>query len=100
MVSVPGEYRWSGYACNADGAANRFICPHSDYRALGHTAAERQGTCKVLFALHVELGMTDKIRHCANHGLPLGDSGFKKEIEEMLGRRTQDRDPGRPEGGT
>ncbi len=96
IVDHSGKYRWSSYTYNVDGVANRFTLSHSEYRGLGRTVADRRVTYRALFLVHVEPDISDKIRRCVTHGLPLGAGRSKMEIEVMLGRRVPDRGPGRP----
>jgi len=42
MVSHPREFPWSSYHCNAAGAENELVTPHSIYKRLGGTAKSRE----------------------------------------------------------
>ena len=49
MVTHPGEYRWSSYACNALGQDDLLVKPHSLYQALGSSEHQRQFAYRGLF---------------------------------------------------
>ena len=96
IVDHPNKYRWSSYHYHGSGAVSHLIEPHPEYRALGRTDAERQSQYRALMGMDIEAVESDDIRHCIHHGLPLGDARFKEEVETLLGRRLEDRGPGRP----
>jgi putative transposase len=41
MVATPGEYRWSSYHANAEGAGDPLVRFHPEYLRLGHDPAAR-----------------------------------------------------------
>ncbi len=49
MVRNPVDYSWSSYRCNGLGVADPAVTPHSGYRRLGKTPAERQAAYRGLF---------------------------------------------------
>ena len=72
MVALPGDYRWSSYAGNAEGQANPLIQPHSAYEALGADAPRRAHVyrelcCDVLPDLEIE-----EIRKATSVGCAIG----------------------------
>ncbi|MGB5497232.1 MAG: transposase [Sedimenticolaceae bacterium] len=96
MVDDPGEYRWSSYRANAQGAADEVLCLHDEYRRLGPTAGERQAAYRALFRNQLEPGAIMGIRDALNHELVVGASRFKDEVEAMTNRRARMGQPGRP----
>ncbi len=96
IVKHPDEYRWSSYQVNGQGKKSSLIRPHSLYRKLGRTDAERQMAYKELFRNELESEEIDKIRKATNENFALGNDRFTKEISEMLGRRVTPGKPGRP----
>jgi len=49
MVGHPGEYRWTSYHANAQGAPDVLIRPHELYERLGHSGLEQQRAYRQLF---------------------------------------------------
>ena len=96
MVDRPGEYRWSSYGANAQGAVDEVLCPHDEYRHLGTTAEERQGAYRAFFRSPLEPGAIADIRHAMDHELVVGTNQFKDEVEALTKRRTRMGKPGRP----
>lgn len=96
MVMHPGEYHWSSYAQNANGAANKLIQPHPIYNELGRCAEERQYAYRELFRAHMETEKIHEIRSSTNQELVLGREDFKDKIEQMVNRQTRPGLSGRP----
>ena len=96
IVKHPGEYRWSSYQVNGQGNKSSLIRPHSLYRKLGRTDAERQMAYRELFRYELESEEIDKIRKATNGNFALGNDWFTKKISEMLRRRVTPGKPGRP----
>ena len=96
MVDHPGEYRWSSYRANAQGAVDEVLCPHNEYRRLGTIAGERQAAYRALFRNQLEPGAILDIRDALNHELVVGTDRFKEEVEAMTNRRARMGQPGRP----
>ena len=96
IVKHPGEYRWSSYQVNGQGNKSSLIRPHSLYRKLGRTNAERQMAYRELFRYELESEEIDKIRKATNGNFALGNDWFTKKISEMLKRRVTPGKPGRP----
>ena len=96
IVKHPGEYRWSSYLVNGQGNSVDLLSPHSLYQALGRTASERQNAYRELFRHELEPREIDEIRKATNGNFALGNSRFKQEIGEMLGRRVTPGKAGRP----
>lgn len=96
MVRHPAEYRWGSYRVNAQGEESGFITPHPLHRSLGLTDDERYAAYKELFRYQLDPGLIDEIRQATNGNYALGTERFRKEVEEMLGRRATRGKPGRP----
>ncbi len=87
MVEHPGEYRWSSYQVNGQGRSSDLVSHHSLYLNIGRTDTERQMAYRKLFRHELESEEIDKIRKATNGNFALGNSRFKEEISEILGRR-------------
>ncbi len=96
MVQHPGEYQWSSYAANAQGADDNVLIPHGLYMALGKEDYERMTAYRDLFRYHIDGELLDEIRDAVNHELILGRSHFKDKIEQMTSRQARLGVPGRP----
>ena len=95
MVAHPGEYRWSSYACNANGKMDSLIKPHPLYTALDKELEQRQFAYRELFRKHLESDQIHAIRDALNQQLVLGRDDFKDKIEEMTHRQTRPKPLGR-----
>ena len=87
MVGDPSEYTWSSYGANAFGIQCRLWRPHPQYLALGQTDKERQSRYRAMFTNKVEDDLVTNIRDCVNRGIALGSDKFRRQIEELGGRR-------------
>ena len=96
MVSDPAGYVWSSYQSNGLGKKIGLYTPHEEYLKLGKTSTHRQKIYRSLFQANVEENLIEDIRSAANKDLALGGDRFKKEIEELCGRRVQPAKMGRP----
>lgn len=96
MVKHPAEYRWSSYACNAQGTEGLLVTHHPIYRQLGATPDQRQHAYRELFRHHVDNALLHEIREALNQELVLGRDDFKDRIAEMTKRQTRPGRSGRP----
>ncbi len=96
IVSHPGEYRWSSYACNGQGERSDLLSPHSVYLSLGRSGKKRQAAYRKLFRHELDPGIVDQIRQATNGNFALGNPRFKEEIAATLGRRVTPGKAGRP----
>lgn len=96
MVQHPRDYRWSSHAPNAEGTASQLLTPHEEYLALGACQAERLAAYQALFGSELDPQSLGEIRAATNGGFALGSDRFKAEISEMLGRRVEPGQSGRP----
>ncbi len=81
MVSQPGEYRWSSYACNVAGGVDKLITPHPIYEALDSVIERRRYLYRELFRVHMEDSQILEIREALSQELVLGRNDFKDRIE-------------------
>ena len=96
MVMKPQDYRWSSYHANGLGKPNSLITPHDQYRRLARTEADRREVYRALFRAHVDEALVEEIRSATNGNYALGNAGFQKQIEKVLGRRVVRGVSGRP----
>ncbi len=96
MVTHPQAYRWSSYACNANGESNKLIQPHALYNALGLDANERLEAYRGLFRHELDASVLGCIRNAAMCSMPTGDNRFREQIERVLNRKLGYAKRGRP----
>ena len=96
MVGHPGEYRWSSYQGNAQGASDALLKPHALYDALGVDKASRAAAYRELFRYELEPGLVDEIRRATNGNYALGNTVFASQVAVALGRRASPGKSGRP----
>lgn len=96
MVTHPQAYRWSSYACNANGESNKLIQPHALYNALGLDATERLEAYRALFRHELDASVLGCIRNAAMFSMPTGDNRFREQIERVLNRKLGYAKRGRP----
>ena len=86
MVGHPGQYRWSSYRHNADGAPDALITPHAIYRALHHSAELRREEYRSLFKSPLDADASEAIRRATKRDLVLGDTPFCESLAGTLKR--------------
>jgi putative transposase len=96
MVSHPGEYRWSSYACSGTDKANPLVSPHPLYDALGNDAQQGQHAYRELFRIHMDQRQIHAIREALNQEMILGRKDFKDKIARMTKRQVRPGQLGRP----
>ena len=96
MVSHPGDYRWSSFACNAWGERDDLLSPHPLYLALAECPSSRQSCYRDLFASHLSVELVHEIRTALDFSMPLGNDRFRQQIEGALGRTIGQAGRGRP----
>ena len=96
IVESPGEYRWSSYAGNALGKADRLLKHHLLYLSLGSDESTRRRVYRGLFRPQLVDQEVHAIRDALNHELVLGRESFKDEISATTDRQTRPGAPGRP----
>lgn len=72
---------------NALGLVSKLWVPHPQYLSLGGSDGERLLRYRSLFEGHIEADLIADVRLSINQGLALGSEKFRKEIEELGGRR-------------
>ena len=95
MVSHPGQYRWSSYACNAWGASDPCVTQHALFLALAETPEDRRAAYRDLFGTALDEALVTDIRESVAKGWPFGDAAFRRRISEAAGIRLYAK-PGRP----
>ena len=83
MVTHPGEYNWSSYAANGQGANNTIVNSHPLYISLGKSNTQRLHAYRELFQSDLDKDAIHDIRSSLNQELVLGREDFIKRIEEM-----------------
>ena len=99
MVPNAELYAWSSYRCNALGIGNNLIQPHELYRTLGK-GQKRFDVYLSLFSAHQDdiSKINKEIAASSQTGTPLGNDGFRTQIERALGQKTGQARRGRPSG--
>ncbi|NOX08876.1 MAG: transposase [Gammaproteobacteria bacterium] len=87
MVSLPGNYWWSSYRCNALGQENMLLTPHAVYMGLGSTDVDRRQLYQGLFSGCIDKDNLQLIRKSTRSGLVVGNDVFKEKIAEVLRRK-------------
>jgi len=96
MVSSPDAYPWSSYRWHAWGNPDSYIVDHDSYLGLGSLPSIRRRAYRDLFADYLQDVDLHQIRKCLAYNHPLGDEGFREQIEAALGRKVGEKQPGRP----
>lgn len=96
MVEHSADYRWSSYHYNAGLRENSLVTPHPVYLGISPEKEKRTEHYRALFSAHMPREDIHKIREAAEFSMPLGNSRFKAEIEEMLQRKIGVAKRGRP----
>jgi putative transposase len=96
MVAGPGDYPWSSFAANAQGARNPLITPHARYLALGPDPATRSRSYRTLFDEVMSDATIAEIRRYLQQQKALGTDRFREWVEARTGRFAGLRKPGRP----
>lgn len=96
MVACPGEYRWSSFAANGNGASDPLVTPHEVFRGLAPDAGRRCELYRELVSEILPEEDVAAIRLYVQRQRALGSSGFQARIEEQLQRRAGLGRPGRP----
>jgi putative transposase len=68
MVTRPGEYRWSSYHRNGDGASDPLVGDHDLYRRLGRTIEQRCAAYRRLFRSQLPKADLEAIREATHSG--------------------------------
>lgn len=96
LCSRPGDYRWSSFMANAEGAYDGLVTPHDEYLRLGNSKEERLRAYLDLVLSTLDTGRIDEIRQATNGNIALGGEPFKRRLAAALGRRVERGSAGRP----
>ena len=96
MVRKPGNYPWSSYRANAEGAADPLLTGHALYRALGATSKGRAKAYVALFRDALPAEFVGALRHATNGGWALGGDRWRAKVERVARRRAAPLPAGRP----
>ncbi|MER3394473.1 MAG: transposase [Microcella pacifica] len=84
LVPRAGDFAWSSYRANAEGACEPLLEPHPLYQALGASPARRQAAYRGLFAAPLGPIRLESIRRHTRCGQALGGSAFRAQIAHAL----------------
>jgi len=89
LVVSPGEYSWSSFRCNVEGARDLVISHHSTYLQLGDNPQERRLKYQGYVRAPIDPDTLTDIRNSTNKGWVLGGDGFREHLESLLNRRVR-----------
>lgn len=98
MVEQAADFHWSSHHCNSLGFESALCQPHEMYMRLAKSADKRREIYRGFFQKPQPSSMTKSIRDSVIKELALGDDQFKREIENLYGRRVTQVKSGRPRG--
>jgi len=84
------------FSSNAGVKLNKSITPHELYHSLGLTEAQRYEAYRELFSLELGKELIHDIQRASSFSMPLGDSRFQAQIDEVDGRKLGYAKRGRP----
>ncbi len=96
MVGRPADYRWSSYRAHAYGETNCLISDHILFSSQHADANMRRKIYCSLFEMGEPESLLKEIRTASSFSMPLGNSKFRKQVEEALGRKLGHSTRGRP----
>jgi putative transposase len=96
MVSDPSEYRWSSYACKANGKNDKLVDFDSQYMALGDNVLKRQRAYNKFIKESISEPELKVIRDALQRGQLTGSQNFQREIYKRYGVWVSDKTQGRP----
>jgi len=96
LVTDPAEYLWSSYKHHLCERHDPLIEDHEVFQLLGASLRDRANRYRELCSQLIDPVELGEIRNCTNRGYTLGNSGFSRQIESVLERRTSPGKPGRP----
>jgi putative transposase len=91
LVRHPGDFEWSSYRANAEGATSDLITPHPLYLALAETSTERLAAYRALFGSVLANEELNAIRRAAIGGRVLGSAALKWGAHATVGMRIERR---------
>ena len=96
MVASPESYPWSSCRHRLGRTRCSWLDEDPCYVALGVTEEARRRRYRVFLDAAIPAGEWTLIREAAQRGQLTGDERFVAEVESILGRRVEQRRPGRP----
>lgn len=96
IVDHPCEYRWSSYAARMGGEGNDWLDIDPMYQALADEDASRRHKYQTFLNEAISPGEWELIREAVKRNQLTGNSRFADAVEQIVGRRVERRDPGRP----
>lgn len=96
MVIHPQDYAWSSYHAHARREVNEALDFDPLYESLGNDAVQRARAYEMWVKESVPEGEWEAIREAIRRGGLLGGKGFQDQIAALVGRRIDNRGPGRP----
>jgi len=96
MVSFPGQYPWSSYRVNAEGARSSLVVAHSLFQDLGVDPPARQTQYRSMFDTPLSLLQLDSVRRAIKTDRPLGGQAFVARLGLQVGKPLSPPEMGRP----
>jgi len=96
LVSSPEDYKYTSYAAKIGLREDKILDFDPWYLSLGADNTERQRQYQKFFKESIPEDEWKIIRECINKNGVFGNDEFKKQIEEVLGRKIELRGKGRP----
>jgi putative transposase len=89
MVTRPGEYPWSSYLINAEGADSDFVTPHKLFLGISQDSNERRRVYRSYFGTEVTSEDLTAIREAISGGFALGGPVLHGQVESHNGARSK-----------
>lgn len=89
LAEDPRAYPWSSHGANAFGERDQLVSPHEVYTRLATHRAARHSAYRGLFDILLDETTITTIRNATQKGWALGSRKFRKEVEALIGRRTE-----------
>jgi len=86
MADHPSQYPGSSYRYHALGQRDELITPHTEYKHLGATGAERQAAYRQLFRTRIPEKRLEAIRETTNKAWALGSERVIQRMAKQLDR--------------
>ena len=96
MVASPGEYKWSSYACKAEGKKDPVVDFDESYLSLGTNKSGRQEAYRQYVRDTIPEDEIKQIREALQRGQLTGSERFRQELYQKMGIRVSNKRPGRP----
>ncbi len=96
MVSAPGDYPWSSFAERMGNVDHNILDLAPQYLELGMYEIERRDNYRSFIAAAIPDGEWSLIREAVHRNQLTGHNRFIDEVNKVLGRRVEQRGPGRP----